>query len=68
MNFHKQYAINFNCTVAQAIGDRDAPATLEKCVEWFKEAEQRDPTPEEIQDMRPDTFEAVESYISESFQ
>lgn len=60
----KKYAIQYKCSVAAAIYDRDYPATEKQCVEWFIEAEGRNPSLEEIKEMRPDTQEKVDEEAS----
>lgn len=53
------YAKRFECSVAEAIGDRDIPMTREQCEERFFESEGRAPTPEEMDLMHPESISEV---------
>lgn len=54
-----EYSEMYKCSIAEAIADRDYPATLETCVMWFKESTGHNPSANEISIMRPDTAESV---------
>lgn len=54
MNQFVKYAQNYNCSVAQAIADRDWPMNYEQCVKAFKEATGQEPQAADIIQMSPD--------------
>jgi hypothetical protein len=58
------YANRYNCTVAEAIADRDHPATEAQCVAWFREATGRAPTQAEIVEMQPNSQTKVDEEIA----
>lgn len=55
-----EYAKNYNCSLTQAIHDRDWPMSREDCVKEFKAAAGRVPTEDEIKEMRPDSQRAID--------
>lgn len=57
-----EYAQEYKCSIAQAICDRDWPMTLDRCKKEFFDAAGREPTPEDIKEMRPDSDESTQSY------
>lgn len=57
------YANRYNCSIAEAIADRDHPATEETCMEWFREAAGREPTIKEIIAMQPSSRALVDEEI-----
>ena len=66
-NPHVLYAAKYNCTIAEAICDRDWPMTEAECVEAFTEAAGRQPTETEVAVMRPDTSESVDRVNGEDW-
>lgn len=61
MDFLK-YASTHNCSVAQAIADRDWPLTRDECAKEFLDVTGKMPTQDEMWEMRPDQDEAVSEY------
>lgn len=64
-NIFAEYAKAYQCSIAEAIADRDAPMTLEDCVEAFTEASGRAPSSEEIEIMHPESSAYVFRWIRE---
>lgn len=58
----KMYATNYNVSLAQAIADRDYPATEAEVVEWFVKDLGRLPTADEIRLMHPESADLVYKY------
>lgn len=65
MNEFLLYAQNYNVSVATAIRDRDWPLTKKECIKEFVEATGKQPTEQEITEMRPDDDRATEDYRNE---
>jgi hypothetical protein len=51
----KQYATQYNCSIAEAIADRDCPMNVQGCIEAFKADTGREPSIDEIETMQPDS-------------
>jgi hypothetical protein len=54
------YARRHGSSIAEAISDRDWPATELQCRVWFQQAQGRPPTEEEMRLMSPDHIERAE--------
>lgn len=59
MMTHTEYAKRYNCTLAEAIADRDWPMTESECIACFFKEAGRKPTKAEVLDMRPDSDYSV---------
>ncbi|HBI01741.1 MAG TPA: hypothetical protein DDY18_08995 [Flavobacterium sp.] len=59
MNQFMKYAKTYSCTLPQAIADRDWPMNRTQCIQAFVEALDRQPTEDEIIEMRPDRERAM---------
>ena len=56
----REYALKYNCSIAQAIADRDWPDDRDACIRWFREAAGRGPTDDEIDIMSPNTQSQID--------
>jgi hypothetical protein len=61
--YYRAYSKYFNITIAQAISERDHPASKEDCIGFFIEATNRAPSEDEILQMKPDLESFVEMYF-----
>lgn len=59
---YQGYAKSYNCTIAEAIRDRDWPLSRAECVADFNEAAGRAPTEDEIETMAPNSARCIAGY------
>lgn len=62
--FIREYAQKYNCSITEAINDRDEPMLEFELVEWFTVAAGRAPTTEEVQEMRPNSMDQINEQIA----
>lgn len=65
--YYQAYSNYFKVSIAQAIAERDHPASKEDCIGFFMEAAGRTPTNAEIQQMQPDSETSVQIYFGEQY-
>lgn len=59
MNQFIRYSQQYQCSVAEAIRDRDWPMNQDQCVKAFKEATGQEPTAADIIQMSPDNARTI---------
>lgn len=64
-SFDAAYAEKYDCSIAEAIADRDEPQTREDLISRFFKAAGRVPTENEIKIMHPESKEICDAFFQE---